>query len=120
MSNQDFMKLPNFDDPELLAHIKALSKWGLGVTIPHAHDEYGEFKILPTGMMALEEDLSVRFVSTELLKTNDIVPVGWMWRDNKVIESMGCCGRSPSTSPELITIASCCKRAPSNLETNLN
>jgi hypothetical protein len=74
------------------AILKTLSRYGLGVCVPHAHDERtGAFTRLPNGMVQSESDLKISFVERSSLDDQD-VPVAWVWDDGaQVVQSCQTC-----------------------------
>jgi hypothetical protein len=83
------------DLPEVEEMVKALSAYGLGVFMPHMHDdETGGFQVLPAGVTSVEEDLQVSFRPSADLPdegTRRYVPVGWVWDSERgVTPAMAC------------------------------
>jgi hypothetical protein len=68
--------------PAVQAMIKALSKCGLGVFMPHIQTRNG-FEPLPTNIVQLEGDLKVSFVTTDDPKIAEASPVGWVWNEQE-------------------------------------
>lgn len=69
--------------PEVQEMLRRLSKYKLGIFMPHMHDEQtGEFQLLPDEVMQVESGLDVSFKPTEEIasQTIDFLPVGWFWR----------------------------------------
>jgi hypothetical protein len=69
--------------PEVQEMLCRLSKYKLGIFMPHAHDEQtGEFQPLPDNLMQVESGLGVSFRPTEEIanQTERFLPVGWCWR----------------------------------------
>lgn len=85
--------------PEVANLIKELAQFGLGVTVPHMHQENSpfEFDPLPSGMVQKEDDQVVSFVpSTEA--TNHDLPVSWRWNGEGIEVVAQCKSNSgPST-----------------------
>ena len=79
------------DFPEVREMVKALSAYGLGVFMPHMHDdETGGFKVLPAGVTSVEEDLQVSFHPSDDLSdegSRRYVPVGWVWDSARGVTS---------------------------------
>jgi len=73
----------------VLALAKELSSYGLGVFVPHAHDKDGAITQLEQGVIALEQNLHVGFVSTANVPPSAI-PVGWRW-DGAALEVCAAC-----------------------------
>jgi hypothetical protein len=66
--------------PEVQEMLQKLSRYNLGIYLPHMHDEKtGAFEPLPDGITQVEEGLKVSFKSEEEC-TDSYVPVGWFWR----------------------------------------
>jgi len=79
--------------PEVKNLIKELAKFGLGVTVPHMHQEDSPFTFdpLPSGMVQIENEQVVSFVpSTEA--TDHALPVSWRWNGEGVEVVAGCEG----------------------------
>lgn len=70
--------------PEVQEILERLSKYNLGIFMPHMHDETtGEFRSLPEDTVQVESGLEVSFRPLqETLSDQDkcFVPVGWFWR----------------------------------------
>lgn len=87
-------ELPIPGTPEhwrISAIAKELSSYGLGIFAPHAHDERGTIVNLPSGTVALEQDLRVSFVEASKLPASS-VPVGWRWNGVDIVVCAQCCG----------------------------
>lgn len=69
--------------PEVQEMLKALSKYNLGIYMPHTHDEKtGGFQPLPSGITQVEDDLKVSFVPEQDCVAENgrsFVPVGWVY-----------------------------------------
>jgi hypothetical protein len=77
--------------PEVQEMMKRLSKYNLGICMPHMHDdEQGRFQPLPQDMVQVETDLEVHFLKRSEAQKIPSVPVAWQWVDNG-IESMAVC-----------------------------
>ncbi|MBV8823954.1 MAG: hypothetical protein JO220_03035 [Hyphomicrobiales bacterium] len=78
--------------PEVQEMLRKLSKYNLGICMPHMHDEEtGQFQLLPKNTVQVEAGLRVSFRSTE--DSDDVagsIPVAWSWRDDGVTASMVC------------------------------
>lgn len=85
-------------DAQLVALIEALSHYGLGVLRPHKHGPSGVMAPLPTGEVALEQDLRVRFVSQEQAASAGI-PVAWRWNGTGVEVCGACCTNDNPVEP---------------------
>ena len=71
------------DFPEVQEMLRRLSKYQLGIFMPHMHDEEtGRFKALPDGVMQVESALEVSFKPTQEVanQADHFLPVGWVWR----------------------------------------
>lgn len=69
--------------PEVQKMLRRLSDYGLGIFMPHMHDEQtGEFQTLPEEVMQVESGLAVSFQPTHEIenRTERFLPVGWIWR----------------------------------------
>ena len=67
--------------PELQDMLQRLSEYGLGIFMPHVHDEVtGEFRSLPDHLMQVESGLATSFQPIEEIATERFLPVGWFWR----------------------------------------
>jgi|694.fasta_scaffold85250_10 hypothetical protein len=67
-------------NPEIKEIAQKLHEYGLGICLPHFHNEDGGFLPLPSGMMSMEEELMVSFQPIEQVK--DAQSVAWRWDDN--------------------------------------
>lgn len=79
--------------PEVQKMLRSLSEYGLGICVPHKHDEQtGEFQPLPGKLMQVESGLEVSFRPTaEISKHSDrFLPVAWIWRDGAQMPSAVC------------------------------
>lgn len=69
--------------PEVQEMLKALSKYNLGIYMPHTHDEKtGSFQPLPSGITQVEDGLKVSFVPEQDCVAENgrsFVPVGWVY-----------------------------------------
>lgn len=75
---QDAMHLP-----EVQEMLEKLSKYQLGIFMPHMHDEKtGEFQLLDDDVMQVESGLQVSFKPTEEIvnQCDRFLPVAWFWR----------------------------------------
>jgi hypothetical protein len=81
--------------PEVQEMLRKLSKYNLGISMPHMHDEEtGQFQFLPKGTVQVEAGLQVSFRSTEHSdEANGSIPVGWFWRDDGVTATVECVAR---------------------------
>jgi hypothetical protein len=69
---------------------RELSSYGLGVFVPHAHDNHGNIGPLPTDVVAFEKDLQVTFVPKSELPC-DAIAVGWRWQEGALEVCTHCC-----------------------------
>jgi hypothetical protein len=71
--------------------MKLLSKYNLGVFMPHQHCELtGDFEILPDDMVQIEDDLQVSFLSKSVADNLNAIPVGWQWKGEGFSASAVC------------------------------
>lgn len=71
------------DLPEVKEMLCRLSKYQLGIFMPHAHDDRtGEFRPLADDVMQVESGLAVSFrPAAEIAEQpGRFLPVGWCWR----------------------------------------
>jgi hypothetical protein len=81
------------DFPEVQEMLRRLSKYKLGIFMPHMHDEQtGEFQPLPDEVMQVESGLGVSFQPAEAIasQTERYLPVGWFWRAGASTPSAVC------------------------------
>ena len=79
--------------PDVQEMLRRLSTHGLGICMPHMHDEKtGEFQPLPDQLMQVEAGLAVSFQPTaEVTKQEGrFLPVAWVWRDGMSMPSAAC------------------------------
>ena len=79
--------------PEVQDMLRSLSEYGLGICMPHKHDEQtGKFQPLPGKLMQVESGLEVSFQPTEEIskRSNRFLPVAWIWRDGAQMPSAVC------------------------------
>ena len=70
--------------PEVQELVKRLAAYGLGVFMPHMHDEAGNMLPLPAGMVQVEDELTVSFKPVDqVVETPNVryLPVGWTWSE---------------------------------------
>lgn len=85
---QDAMHLP-----EVQEMLERLSKYQLGIFMPHMHDEKnGEFQLLADDVMQVESGLQVSFKPTEEIvnQRDRFLPVAWFWRAETASISAAC------------------------------
>lgn len=71
--------------PEVQEIIQKLSKYNLGVFMPHQHNlASGDFEVLPDDVIQVEDDLQVSFMSKIEADQLNALPVGWVWRKDGV------------------------------------
>ena len=78
---------------EVQEMLRRLSKHGLGICMPHMHNEQtGEFLPLAEQVMQVESGLEVSFQpSAEIAKHADrFLQVAWVWRDGARVPSAVC------------------------------
>ena len=79
------------DSQRLLEIAKELAGYGLGISVPHMHSASGRMVSLPSGQVALEQQLHISFVDAS--KTPEsAVPVGWRWNQERLEVWAFCCG----------------------------
>jgi hypothetical protein len=69
--------------PEVQELLERLSKYQLGIFMPHMHDEKtGEFQLLDDDFMQVESGLQVSFKTIEEIanQRDRFLPVAWLWR----------------------------------------
>ena len=79
--------------PEVQEMLRRLSAHGLGIFMPHMHDERtGEFQPLPELVTQLKSGLAVCFQPAEeiAMQTDQFLPVGWVWRAGAVATAAAC------------------------------
>ena len=85
---QDAMHLP-----EVQEMLERLSKYKLGIYMPHMHDEKtGGFQPLADDVMQVESGLQVSFKPTEEIanQRDRFLPVAWRWRAGATSVSAAC------------------------------
>ena len=78
---------------EVQEMLRRLSAHGLGIFMPHMHDENtGEFQPLARQLMQVESGLEVSFQPTSEITTQAgrFLPVAWVWRDGMSMPSTVC------------------------------
>jgi hypothetical protein len=78
---------------EVQEMLRRLSAYGLGICMPHLHDEItGEFQPLPDEIMQVEAGLAVSFHPTAEIarQAGRFLPVAWVWRDGVSMPSAVC------------------------------
>ena len=77
--------------PEVQEIMRKLSKYNLGVCIPHMHGAETDFEALPDDTVQIEEDCRVRWVRRSALNAMPgSVPVAWRWRSNGIQSAAEC------------------------------
>ena len=78
---------------EVQEMLRRLSEHGLGICMPHMHNEQtGEFQPVAEQLMQVESGLEVSFQPVaEIAKYSDrFLPVAWVWRDGAQVASAVC------------------------------
>ena len=78
---------------EVQEMLRRLSTHGLGICMPHMHDENtGEFQPLGRRLMQVESCLEVSFQATAEIasQAGRFLPVAWVWRDGMTMPSAVC------------------------------
>ena len=73
--------------------LRRLSTHGLGICMPHMHDEItSEFQVLADELVKVEAGLGVSFQATAEVSTQAgrFLPVAWVWRDGMSMPSAVC------------------------------
>ena len=72
--------------PEVQDIIRSLGKYGLGVCLPHAHDEAtGAFTDMDDDLVQVEKAQQVSFQRADEVAANpNLVEVGWRWIGDEV------------------------------------
>lgn len=65
--------------PEVQEAMRTLSKYGLGVNVPHMHDHVGQFETLENGTVSFEQSLNVSFVNDSSSLAKSGIAVAWRW-----------------------------------------
>ena len=79
--------------PEVQEMLQRLSKYQLGIFMPHIHDEKtGQFQPLDDDVMQVESGLQVCFKPTEVIaaQSDPFLPVAWLWRGGVKSTSAAC------------------------------
>lgn len=79
--------------PEVQDMLRRLSEYGLGICMPHMHDEQtGEFQPLAEALVQVESGLDVSFQPAADIATHSdrFLPVAWVWRDGANVPSAVC------------------------------
>ncbi len=79
--------------PEVQEMLRRLSAHGLGIFMPHMHDEEtGDFLPLPDQVVQVESGLAVSFQpSSEVaLQAGRFLPVAWVWRNGMSMTASAC------------------------------
>ena len=83
--------------PEVQDMLRRLSKYNLGVFMPHMHDaQTGEFRPLPEDVMQVESGLDVSFqpMADIASRQDRFLSVGWCWRAGAAA-TVAACEMSP-------------------------
>ncbi len=65
--------------PEVQAMLKRLDDFGLGIFVPHMHGKEGDFEKLPDGVVQIEENMKIEFMSKTDPNLPESITVGWRW-----------------------------------------
>ena len=79
--------------PEVQEMLRRLSGHGLGIYMPHMHDERtGDFLCLPDDVTQVEAGLEVSFQPAAEVanQTDRFLPVAWLWRAGAVSAAAAC------------------------------
>jgi hypothetical protein len=79
--------------PEVQQMLRRLSRYRLGIFMPHMHDEKtGEFQPLPDHVMQVESGLEVSFQDSGnvVSQPERFLPVGWLWHEGEAIPVAAC------------------------------
>jgi hypothetical protein len=79
--------------PDVQEMLRRLSAHGLGIFMPHMHDEQtGEFEPLPDQIMQVESGLEVSFRPIKDIESQSgrFLPVGWFWRAGGPVPLTAC------------------------------
>lgn len=79
--------------PEVQEMLRRLSTHGLGIFMPHMHDERtGDFQPLADQVTQVESGLEVSFQPTEeiAMQTDRFLAVGWVWRAGALTAAAAC------------------------------
>ena len=79
--------------PEVQEMLRKLSEHGLGIFMPHMHDDQtGEFRELPDDVMQVESGLEVSFRPSDEIAcdSRSFLPVGWVWRSGASTPAAAC------------------------------
>ena len=79
--------------PEVQAMLHRLSKFDLGIFMPHQHDEKtGDFQPLPDDILQVESGGKVSFQNREEIthQTERFMPVAWRWSDGALATAAVC------------------------------
>mgnify|MGYP006865168162 CR=1 FL=1 len=78
------------EEPEVQEMLQKLSAYGLGIFMPHQHDEQtGDYRPLPSGKVAVERNLQVTFEDASSGVMETCSAVGWQW-DGDVKAAAAC------------------------------
>jgi hypothetical protein len=65
-------------EPEVLDILEQLAAHGLGIYLPHMHDDAGDFAPLPAGLIQVEDELQVSFCQESEARGT---AVSWLWQN---------------------------------------
>jgi hypothetical protein len=88
------------EKPEVRELMRELSKYNLGVCVPHMHRPDLDFDVLPIDTVQVEEDCRVRWISRASMEpSNDYIPIAWRWTERGAIADVECiqtCSPNPT------------------------
>lgn len=70
------------ENPKVNEAMKALSKYGLGVSLVHTRSKTGELVPLPNGWLQIEAYLQVSFERLNIPNYDMFLPVGWIRKED--------------------------------------
>lgn len=77
--------------PEVRDMLQKLSKYNLGICMPHMHDaRTGDFQVLPRDTVQVEAGLKVSFRKKSPITEGKSIAVAWQWDDDDVDETSEC------------------------------
>jgi hypothetical protein len=89
-----------YREPEVHEAMRVLGKYGLGVLLPHKHDEKNRLIPLPYDEIAIEEDLNVSFhqIDPNAIDTKKVgTIVGWRANADGTVNFSSTCSGSCSS-----------------------
>ncbi|NBD95199.1 MAG: hypothetical protein GVY11_01825 [Gammaproteobacteria bacterium] len=79
-----------FQKPEVQEALKVLSQHGMGAMHIHMHNENGDLVPLQDGVVQLESDLEVSFVSVDDPRLKDATLVAWQHKEGEIVVTAYC------------------------------